>query len=150
MGRIGRCAIGLELDCLGASCWGEGISAGLPLGSYGHVPNGGRVYYLQRSQPPLLTLMMDCYLTHTNDTTFLQWVPPFLCCSADPPPTSDLSGMGMGSAPGLRCCLLHSRENIETLALELDFWTKNRTVSVSLDGKNYLLNRYYVPYGGPR
>uniref|UniRef100_A0A0D9S3N8 Trehalase n=1 Tax=Chlorocebus sabaeus TaxID=60711 RepID=A0A0D9S3N8_CHLSB len=81
--------------------------------TYGHVPNGGRVYYLQRSQPPLLTLMMDCYLTHTNDTTFLQ-------------------------------------ENIEMLALELDFWTKNRTVSVSLDGKNYLLNRYYVPYGGPR
>ncbi|XP_055129362.1 trehalase isoform X1 [Symphalangus syndactylus] len=80
---------------------------------YGHVPNGGRVYYLQRSQPPLLTLMMDCYLTHTNDTAFLQ-------------------------------------ENIETLALELDFWTKNRTVSVSLEGNNYLLNRYYVPYGGPR
>ncbi|KAL4696901.1 hypothetical protein H8959_002599 [Pygathrix nigripes] len=81
--------------------------------TYGHVPNGGRVYYLQRSQPPLLTLMMDCYLTHTNDTTFLQ-------------------------------------ENIEMLALELDFWTKNTTVSVSLEGKNYLLNRYYVPYGGPR
>ncbi|KAK2099565.1 hypothetical protein P7K49_020913 [Saguinus oedipus] len=81
--------------------------------TYGHVPNGGRVYYLQRSQPPLLTLMMDRYLTHTNDTAFLQ-------------------------------------ENIETLALELDFWTKNRTVSVSVGGKNYLLNRYYVPYGGPR
>uniref|UniRef100_A0A2K5D071 Trehalase n=1 Tax=Aotus nancymaae TaxID=37293 RepID=A0A2K5D071_AOTNA len=80
---------------------------------YGHVPNGGRVYYLQRSQPPLLTLMMDRYLTHTNNTAFLQ-------------------------------------ENIETLALELDFWTKNRTVSVSVGGKNYLLNRYYVPYGGPR
>nr|XP_035120681.2 trehalase isoform X2 [Callithrix jacchus] len=81
--------------------------------TYGHVPNGGRVYYLQRSQPPLLTLMMDRYLTHTNDTAFLQ-------------------------------------ENIETLVLELDFWTKNRTVSVSVGGKNYLLNRYYVPYGGPR
>ncbi|XP_017378952.1 trehalase isoform X1 [Cebus imitator] len=81
--------------------------------TYGHIPNGGRVYYLQRSQPPLLTLMMDRYLTHTNDTTFLQ-------------------------------------ENIETLALELDFWTKNRTVSVSVGGKTYLLNRYYVPYGGPR
>ncbi|XP_069326929.1 trehalase isoform X2 [Eulemur rufifrons] len=80
---------------------------------YGHVPNGGRVYYLQRSQPPLLTLMMDRYLNYTNDTTFLQ-------------------------------------ENIETLALELDFWTKNRSVSVSLGGKSYVLNRYYVPYGGPR
>ncbi|XP_008061105.1 trehalase isoform X2 [Carlito syrichta] len=80
---------------------------------YGHIPNGGRVYYLQRSQPPLLTLMMDRYLAYTNDTTFLQ-------------------------------------ENIETLALELDFWTKNRTVSVSLEGNSYSLNHYYVPYGGPR
>ncbi|KAI4564191.1 hypothetical protein MJT46_009989 [Ovis ammon polii x Ovis aries] len=39
---------------------------------YGHVPNGARVYYLQRSQPPLLTLMMDRYVAHTNDTTFLR------------------------------------------------------------------------------
>ncbi|KAM6158609.1 trehalase [Rhynchocyon petersi] len=39
---------------------------------YGHIPNGGRVYYLQRSQPPLLTLMMDRYVTHTNDTAFLR------------------------------------------------------------------------------
>nr|XP_012629059.1 trehalase isoform X2 [Microcebus murinus] len=81
--------------------------------TYGHIPNGGRVYYLQRSQPPLLTLMMDRYLSHTNDTAFLQ-------------------------------------ENIETLALELDFWTKNRSVSVSLGENTYVLNRYYVPYGGPR
>lgn len=47
----------------------------VPLGSYGHIPNGGRVYYLQRSQPPLLTLMMDRYVAHTKDVTFLQWVP---------------------------------------------------------------------------
>uniref|UniRef100_A0A7N5JZE4 Trehalase n=1 Tax=Ailuropoda melanoleuca TaxID=9646 RepID=A0A7N5JZE4_AILME len=80
---------------------------------YGHVPNGARVYYLQRSQPPLLTLMMDSYLTHTDDTTFL-------------------------------------RDNIGTLALELDFWTENRTISVSLGGKSYVLNHYAVPYGGPR
>ncbi|KAM5226873.1 trehalase [Hipposideros larvatus] len=81
--------------------------------TYGHVPNGARVYYLQRSQPPLLTLMMDRYVTHTNDTAFL-------------------------------------RDNIGTLALELDFWTKNRNISVSLGEKSYVLNRYYVPYGGPR
>ncbi|XP_008688228.2 trehalase [Ursus maritimus] len=80
---------------------------------YGHVPNGARVYYLQRSQPPLLTLMMDRYLTHTNDTAFL-------------------------------------RDNIGTLALELDFWTENRTISVSSGGKSYVLNHYAVPYGGPR
>nr|XP_044608991.1 trehalase [Equus asinus] len=81
--------------------------------TYGHVPNGARVYYLQRSQPPLLTLMMDRYMTHTNDTAFL-------------------------------------RDNIETLALEVDFWAENRSISVSSGGKSYVLNRYYVPYGGPR
>ncbi|GAB1294129.1 Trehalase [Apodemus speciosus] len=81
--------------------------------TYGHIPNGGRVYYLQRSQPPLLTLMMDRYVTHTNDVAFLQ-------------------------------------ENIATLASELDFWTVNRTVSVVSGGQSYILNRYYVPYGGPR
>ncbi|KAM5246003.1 trehalase [Ctenodactylus gundi] len=81
--------------------------------TYGHIPNGARVYYLQRSQPPLLTLMMDRYVAHTNNITFL-------------------------------------RENIETLALELDFWAVNRTVSVTSGGKSYILNRYYVPYGGPR
>nr|XP_003418300.1 trehalase [Loxodonta africana] len=81
--------------------------------SYGHIPNGGRVYYLQRSQPPLLTLMMDRYVTHTNDITFLL-------------------------------------ENIETLALELNFWTEKRSINVSSGGKSYILNRYYVPYGGPR
>ncbi|XDA84182.1 hypothetical protein R6Z07F_014005 [Ovis aries] len=81
--------------------------------TYGHVPNGARVYYLQRSQPPLLTLMMDRYVAHTNDTTFL-------------------------------------RDHIETLASELDFWTKNKSISVSAGGKSYSLNRYEVPYGGPR
>ncbi|XP_005328394.2 trehalase isoform X1 [Ictidomys tridecemlineatus] len=81
--------------------------------TYGHIPNGGRVYYLQRSQPPLLTLMMDRYVAHTNDITFL-------------------------------------RENIETLALELNFWTVNRTISVHSGEKSYNLNRYYVPFGGPR
>uniref|UniRef100_A0A5G2R545 Trehalase n=1 Tax=Sus scrofa TaxID=9823 RepID=A0A5G2R545_PIG len=80
---------------------------------YGHVPNGARVYYLQRSQPPLLSLMMERYVTQANDTAFL-------------------------------------RDNLETLALELDFWTKNRSISVSSGGKSYVLNRYHVPYGGPR
>ncbi|XP_058145162.1 trehalase [Dasypus novemcinctus] len=81
--------------------------------TYGHVPNGGRVYYLQRSQPPLLALMMDRYVAHTNDTAFL-------------------------------------REHVGTLALELDFWAEKRNISLSSGGKTYVLNRYYVPYGGPR
>lgn len=38
---------------------------------FGFVPNGGRVYYLNRSQPPLLTAMAYQYYKHTNDTKWL-------------------------------------------------------------------------------
>uniref|UniRef100_A0A8C5RK34 Trehalase n=1 Tax=Laticauda laticaudata TaxID=8630 RepID=A0A8C5RK34_LATLA len=39
---------------------------------FGHIPNGGQVYYKRRSQPPLLSPMMESYLSHTNDTEFLR------------------------------------------------------------------------------
>ncbi|XP_055963619.1 trehalase isoform X2 [Sorex fumeus] len=38
----------------------------------GHIPNGARVYYKQRSQPPLLALMMDSYFKYTKNETFLR------------------------------------------------------------------------------
>ncbi|XP_075462714.1 trehalase [Ascaphus truei] len=44
----------------------------------GFIPNGGRVYYLRRSQPPFLTLMMDSYLTNHNNLTFLRESVPLL------------------------------------------------------------------------
>ncbi|KAM9299357.1 trehalase [Gastrophryne carolinensis] len=81
--------------------------------SYGMIPNGGRIYYLRRSQPPFLTLMMESYMAKVNDVTFL-------------------------------------RENIQLLAKEYDFWMNNRSVSVTHNGNNYTMNRYYVPVGGPR
>ncbi|CAN2387887.1 trehalase (brush-border membrane glycoprotein) [Pristimantis euphronides] len=40
--------------------------------SYGFVPNGGRVYYLNRSQPPFLTLMVESYMNKQNNLTFLR------------------------------------------------------------------------------
>ncbi|XP_074158400.1 trehalase isoform X1 [Sminthopsis crassicaudata] len=82
---------------------------------FGHIPNGARVYYQQRSQPPLLTLMMDRYLEYTNDLDFLR--------ETDRQTERDL---------------------------ELNFWRSNRSVTISHHEKNYTLNRYYVPYGGPR
>lgn len=39
---------------------------------HGFVPNGGRVYYLNRSQPPLLTLMGASYYEKTKDTEWLK------------------------------------------------------------------------------
>uniref|UniRef100_A0A336KXY5 Trehalase n=1 Tax=Culicoides sonorensis TaxID=179676 RepID=A0A336KXY5_CULSO len=41
------------------------------LNRFGHIPNGGRVYYLGRSQPPLLTLMIKSYYDFTQDQEFV-------------------------------------------------------------------------------
>ncbi|KAI0298093.1 glycoside hydrolase [Multifurca ochricompacta] len=38
---------------------------------FGFIPNGGRIYYLNRSQPPLFIWMLATYVTATNDTTIL-------------------------------------------------------------------------------
>nr|XP_022907571.1 trehalase-like [Onthophagus taurus] len=39
---------------------------------YGFVPNGGRIYYAQRSQPPLLIPMAAKYVQYTNDLAWLK------------------------------------------------------------------------------
>ncbi|XP_017753847.1 PREDICTED: trehalase-like [Eufriesea mexicana] len=39
---------------------------------YGFIPNGGRIYYLMRSQPPLLHLMVSRYLEITRDYEYLR------------------------------------------------------------------------------
>ncbi|CAF1049986.1 unnamed protein product, partial [Brachionus calyciflorus] len=38
----------------------------------GFIPNGARVYYLNRSQPPLLIQMVYSYLKYTNDIQYLR------------------------------------------------------------------------------
>ncbi|CAG9863924.1 unnamed protein product [Phyllotreta striolata] len=38
---------------------------------YGFIPNGGRIYYLNRSQPPLISLMVADYVKFTKDFEFL-------------------------------------------------------------------------------
>lgn len=40
----------------------------------GYVPNGSRIYYLGRSQPPLLTLMVRDYYTTTGDVAWLEQI----------------------------------------------------------------------------
>lgn len=39
---------------------------------FGFIPNGGRIYYLNRSQPPLFVHMLAAYVTATGDRTILQ------------------------------------------------------------------------------
>ncbi|KAH6660296.1 trehalase [Truncatella angustata] len=44
----------------------------------GFIPNGARIYYLNRSQPPLLTQMVKAYVDYTNDTSILERAVPLL------------------------------------------------------------------------
>ncbi|KAF2885006.1 hypothetical protein ILUMI_21180 [Ignelater luminosus] len=39
--------------------------------NYGHIPNGGRIYYLERSQPPLLIPMFKLYFDTVKDMKYL-------------------------------------------------------------------------------
>lgn len=50
----------------------------LMVSTYGLVPNGGRIYYTKRSQPPYLTLMMKEYIDKTADVQFLRTQLPTL------------------------------------------------------------------------
>src|SRR5687767_3642712 len=45
---------------------------------YGFVPNGNRSYYLNRSQPPLLSEMVMEYYKATTDLDFLKAAVPIL------------------------------------------------------------------------
>lgn len=38
---------------------------------YGFIPNGGRIYYLMRSQPPMLASMVKSYVEMTNDVDLI-------------------------------------------------------------------------------
>lgn len=45
---------------------------------FGFIPNGARLYYLNRSQPPLFTQMLHLYVTTTNDTSLLHRALPLV------------------------------------------------------------------------
>lgn len=45
---------------------------------FGFIPNGGRVYYLNRSQPPMLTLMVEMLFERTQDVEWLKTTLPTL------------------------------------------------------------------------
>ncbi|CAD6196174.1 unnamed protein product [Caenorhabditis auriculariae] len=46
--------------------------------TFGFIPNGNRVYYLNRSQPPLLTWCAHAYFEATKDVSFVENILPTL------------------------------------------------------------------------
>ncbi|KAJ4414430.1 hypothetical protein N0V82_007937 [Gnomoniopsis sp. IMI 355080] len=51
--------------------------------NFGFVPNGGRKYYLNRSQPPMLTQMVKIYMEYAGDTSILTRALPLLMAEHD-------------------------------------------------------------------
>lgn len=45
---------------------------------FGFIPNGGRIYYSERSQPPLLAPMIKAYVDKTKDIEFMKYAVPIL------------------------------------------------------------------------
>lgn len=45
---------------------------------FGFIPNGGRIYYSERSQPPLLAAMVKAYVDATKDEEFMKEATPIL------------------------------------------------------------------------
>ncbi|XP_063825247.1 uncharacterized protein LOC135074796 [Ostrinia nubilalis] len=81
----------------------------------GYIPNGSRIYYLGRSQPPLLAAMVASYFTATGDLAWLE-------------------------------------QHLPTVEKELQYWLDKKKVTVKVNGKKYVLLRYFAdPTGtGPR
>eukprot|EP00727_Mastigamoeba_balamuthi_P000866 m51a1_g10777 putative trehalase isoform x1 (571) ;mRNA; f:29670-31941 len=88
----------------------------------GLVPNGARSYYTTRSQPPMLTLMVED------------------CCNA-----LDEAGRLTDATT-----LLH--ESLPVLMADYEWWMKEPRVVVVADraGRNHTLNRYYALSDRPR
>nr|QOL01196.1 putative extracellular protein TR9_008 [Trebouxia lynnae] len=53
------------------------------LETYGHVPNGARVYYINRSQPPMLSNMVLAVNEAAQDDDFLAYAMPLLVSEHD-------------------------------------------------------------------
>lgn len=45
------------------------------INQYGHIPNGNRTYFLSRSQPPFLALMVDLLAKEQGDSIYVKYLP---------------------------------------------------------------------------
>nr|AOW41677.1 glycoside hydrolase 37 [Lagenidium giganteum] len=100
---------------------------------YGFVPNGGRIYYLTRSQPPMLSDMVR------------------LVAAADPAKQQQQQQQ----RPNKKFDEAYLRATVPILEKEYQFWMKtgdtNHAVQVQdRDGNVHVLNRYVGSEGAPR
>ncbi|VDK53158.1 unnamed protein product, partial [Anisakis simplex] len=92
----------------------------------GFIPNGGRIYYMRRSQPPMFIPMVYEYHMATRDDIFLR-------------KAIDAMERNLG---------LNS--DLEYFFQELEFWKTRRTVQITKNDRNYTVFRYRADSNVPR
>ncbi|KAJ0393283.1 hypothetical protein P43SY_004279 [Pythium insidiosum] len=91
---------------------------------YGFVPNGGRIYYLTRSQPPLLSDMVRLVAAQAS-------MPGKQCPD------------GEWDIPYLEIV-------VPILEREYEYWMSRHAVKVTVGGETHVLNRYFGDAKSPR
>ncbi|CAI7733768.1 unnamed protein product [Closterium sp. NIES-54] len=115
--------------------------------AHAHVPNGSRAYYLNRSQPPLLSHMvraMHAALQAQGQGEQGQHA------QQDGEASAGSEGAGMGRSEQAESLL---REALPVLLREHEFWTQaphGITVYHPPSGRSFNLSRYYAMWTRPR
>lgn len=89
--------------------------------TFGFIPNGARIYYSERSQPPLFTQMVWSY---------------YQAALHSPDFTDDPKNI--------------LKMYLPSLDSEYQFWMNQRSVNISVNNENYILNRYMANSNLPR
>jgi len=103
---------------------------------HGFVPNGQRVYYLNRSQPPFLTQMVNAYYSHTRDLVFLKMALPLLIKEYE---------FWMDTKEGDP-----SSVQFSSIAHNVSGCKHTVTFTNKKSGARHILNRFYVDVKEPR
>lgn len=117
--------------------------------AYGFVPNGLRTYYLNRSQPPLLTQMVAALVDYDSTTSALGMPAPGMAESQPEIKAETEVEAGTLSARGLQLL----REALPLLDREYEWWMRvgPNTSTLALPGmQGAHLNRYIVAADYPR
>eukprot|EP00397_Hematodinium_sp_SG-2012_P030050 GEMP01031798.1.p1 GENE.GEMP01031798.1~~GEMP01031798.1.p1 ORF type:complete len:280 (+),score=59.98 GEMP01031798.1:522-1361(+) len=95
---------------------------------FGFVPNGTRLYYLSRSQPPLLASMLHAYLNDEN-----------ISVETSSPLWERIAKSARDAAGKDEALVRHA---LPLLEAEYRWWMEKRSYEVYLDGVGYALNHY--------
>lgn len=93
---------------------------------YGFIPNGSRIYYLNRSQPPYFCLMVSKY---------------YEFCMHSPKIDAEAKR---------ECERFVLDVALPTMITEYNFWMRERTIWIERDGENFEFNVYRANTGQPR